>query len=149
MLYLDYDVDEKYVDWNPGAAFNNLYKTEWFSDSRVVSIVEDIDGVEHVIDDIFRRRDGKSITARELSNGVKLVILSYMGVRTNVVYPLSGLGENCYKHMSKVPDNVDITFYANTMPTLIDWGCEFISKKTGKKISGFYTYEKEYLKYVI
>jgi hypothetical protein len=149
MLYLDFKTPRNKILTNPGAEFDSIVKKSWFDDPDIVKIAEGIDRVKHVVEDIFEDPDYGKFEARRLSGGAKTVILAYRGVPSGCVYPLSWLGENCYKYLSLIPDDVSATFYANTMPKLIDWECEFTSNKTGAKVTGFYTYKGEYIKYAL
>lgn len=148
MLYLDYNVDESKVITDPGGEFDVLYAADWFEDSNIVAIAEGIDKLKHISNDRFFSELFGTVTGRQLSGGTKTVILCYLRLLTEYIYPLLWLGENCFEYMSLVPDVYDITFKANTMPNLDEWGCTFISKKTGKVITGFETYWKEYCLYV-
>lgn len=149
-LYMDFNVDEKFVLVDPSTYFGYYYDKRWFNDPEVVRVAEKIDGVRHVDADIFDHPLYGRCFGKELSGGVHTVLLAYLGeLDDEDVLPLSWLGENCFSVLGSLNIRKDITFDGDYMPDLWDWNCKFISKKTGNIISNYKSYAKERAIYVL
>ena len=147
MLYIDYGVDGDKLLKYPGPSFDYTYENSWFTDKFVLEMIETIDKTKHIEDAVFLSQFGAH-TAKQLSGGVKTLILMYMDEFHGMYYPLSWLGENCYRFLDRVSESHDIYIRVDTIPTLKELGCMFISQRTGSKITTSLELTKEYSKYV-
>ena len=149
MLIMVYNCPENEIIWNPEGEFNALVESSWFQDPNVVKACEGIDRVEHIGDGVFRSPVAGLLGYDKLSGGAKLVTLCIRGEMSNLVYPLSWVGDNCYRFLSLVPENKVVKFYANSLPYMVEnFGCTFVSAESGKKLTTFDDYRNEYVKYV-
>lgn len=147
-LYLDFKPDRTLVTTNPAAYFDGYYEITWFDDPVIVSIAEKIDSVRHDYGDAFYSEVTGRFSGRYLSGGAKVVILAYLGLAPKII-PLSWLGENCFAVLGSVPVASKVVFYADYVPMLWDFNCEFISVQTGANINNHDTFFEEYCKYVM
>lgn len=69
MLYLQYNTPEVDRLRNPGGTFNSLYEKSWFENPTIVKIAEGVDGVKHVMEDIFEHETFGKFLATQLSGG--------------------------------------------------------------------------------
>lgn len=147
MLLINYDVPEGNILKYPGTTFDFTYEKSWFEDPYVQKMIKEVDNTEHIKDDVFISELGAH-TARELSGGVKTLILMYYGVHRELYFPLAWLGENCYKYLDTIGSNRDVRLDVDTIPILTELGCTFISERTGKKIKTTKELAGEFAKYV-
>ena len=89
--------------------FDNVYEDEWIEDSFVKEMIQDVDYCtvisSHVIDSPILG----AITPRELSGGVKVLIL--MLKDDSFIYNMSNCGDNCAKWILKIAEKKDLTVY--------------------------------------
>ena len=89
--------------------FDNVYEDEWIEDSFVKEMIQDVDHCtvisSHVIDSPILG----AITPRELSGGVKVLIL--MLKDDSFIYNMSNCGDNCAKWILKIAEKKDLTVY--------------------------------------
>lgn len=147
MLYLQYNTPEVDRLRNPGGTFNSLYEKSWFENPTVVKIAEGVDGVKHVMEDIFEHETFGKFLATQLSGGAKILILAYLGILPDKAYPLSWLGDNCYEWLKVIPEEQDITFDADCMIPPFCSYVNFTIKATGEVIDSERKYFWGYNKY--
>lgn len=143
MLYLDYAVPHDKLLWTPMIRYDLEYDQNWFDDPEVVRIAEEIDDVKHVWADFFVGTITDRCSGKELSGGAKTVIAVYVGLTRGDVVPLQFLGENCFPVLGSLNIKEDVTFNGDTYPFIKDFGCKFISKRTGKTIDNYLDYREE------
>ena len=106
MLKIWYYANIEYMKDAP-SYFDNVYEDEWIEDSFVKEMIQDVDHCtvisSHVIDSPILG----AITPRELSGGVKVLIL--MLKDDSFIYNMSNCGDNCAKWILKIAENKDIT----------------------------------------
>ena len=94
MLKIWYYANIEYMKDAP-SYFDNVYEDEWIEDSFVKEMIQDVDHCtvisSHVIDSPILG----AITPRELSGGVKVLIL--MLKDDSFIYNMSNCGDNCAK----------------------------------------------------
>lgn len=135
MLYMDYDVPEERILDDPSERYKLLYEKSWFEDPEVVRVAMEIEGWTHDGSDIFEHPIFGRCTGYNASGGTIAVILAYLGETGGYTIPLSWLGENCFAPLGSLDIKHDVTFDGDYMPDLDEWGCNFISKKSGEVIN--------------
>lgn len=108
MLKIWYYANIEYMKDAP-SYFDNVYEDEWIEDSFVKEMIQDVDQCtvisSHVIDSPILG----AITPRELSGGVKVLIL--MLKDDSFIYNMSNCGDNCAKWILKIAEKKDLTVY--------------------------------------
>ena len=147
MLYMDFNVPEERILNIPESWYNAYYDPSWFDDPEVVRIACEIDNLNHVWADFFEHSYTGRCCGKDISGGAMTVILAYLGLFCDKDLPLSWLGENCIPVLGSLDIKHDVTFAGDQVPQIRDFGCKFISCKTGKILDNYYDYYREYLKY--
>lgn len=146
MLYMDFKEPDKIL-WNVSGRYKVFYESSWFDDPTVVRIAEAIDKVKRLGGGLFVSEFSGEFTGLELSGGAQAVILMYLNLLDGYAVPFSWLGENCLPVLGTLDIQHDIHLFANTVPLLDEYGCEFVSSVTGERLTNHDTYIKEYYKY--
>jgi hypothetical protein len=89
--------------------FDNVYEDEWFEDEFVKEMIKDIDNSVVVSPHIIESPIFGAITPKELSGGVKVLIL--MLKDDSYVYNISNCGNNCAKWILKIAQQKDVTVF--------------------------------------
>lgn len=146
MLYLQYNTPLECKLRNPGGTFDSLYDNSWFDDTIVIEMIKDVDGVRHIFDDIFEHEVFGKFLATKLSGGVKTLILAYFGVLTEKAYPLSWLGDNCYRWLKTISDKRDVLWDGDCMVPPHCQYVDFIVKDTGERLISEQDYMWSYVR---
>lgn len=147
MLYMDYNVPESKLIWNPESVYDIFYEKSWFDDPEIVRVACTVDHLDHTCDDIFDHEITGRCSGKDISGGAKTVILAYLGIAKERALPLSWLGENCFPVLGSLKIKDDIIFDGDSVPMLEKWSCNFISKRTGKVLNNYDDYYNEVLDY--
>ena len=142
MLYLDFKYDKNNVCKNPESWYDIWYEQSWFDDPNIVQIACAIDKLKHEWADFFTSETFGRCSGKNLSGGAKTVIVGYLGLCDKEM-PFCWMGENCYRLLALIPESVDVTFAVNYTPMIWDFGCTFISKQTGHKITNYDEFKTE------
>ena len=101
--------DMKEAVYNTASYFKYDYEEGWIVDPMVKEMIQDVDHCtvisSHVIDSPILG----AITPRELSGGVKVLIL--MLKDDSFIYNMSNCGDNCAKWILKIAEKKDLTVY--------------------------------------
>ena len=89
--------------------FDNVYEDEWIEDTFVKEMIQDVDNCAVISSHIIDSPILGAITPRELSGGVKVLIL--MLKDDSFVYNMSNCGDNCAKWILKIAEKKDLTVY--------------------------------------
>lgn len=89
--------------------FDNVYEDEWMEDPFVREMIQDVDRSSVISAHIIESPVLGAITPRDLSGGVKVLIL--MLKDDSFVYNLSNCGDNCAKWVLKIAEKKDLTVY--------------------------------------
>lgn len=103
--------------YNTAVYFKNTYRGEWIVDEFCKKMILDIDKSEVISERIIESPVFGGITPRELSGGVKTLILIY-NVRDKV-FNASTCGDNCAKWLLEMGKISDITI---NLRHLMDFG---------------------------
>lgn len=93
--------------------FDNVYEDEWIEDSFVKEMIQDVDSSTVISAHIIESPILGPITPKELSGGVKVLIL--MLKDDSFVYNLTNCGNNCAKWVLKIAEQKDLTVYLQYM----------------------------------
>lgn len=91
------------------AYFDNVYEDEWMEDDLVKEIIRDVDHSEVLTPHIIESPVLGAITPRELSGGVKVLIL--MLKDDSFIYNMYNCGNNCAKWVLKIAEKKDLTVF--------------------------------------
>lgn len=108
MLKIWYNTGIEYLNDAP-AYFDNVYEDEWLEDDLVKEMIRDVDHSEVLTPHIIERPVLGAITPRELSGGVKVLIL--MLKDDSFIYNMSNCGNNCAKWVLKIAEKKDLTVF--------------------------------------
>ncbi len=108
MLKIWYYSGTEYMKDAP-AYFDNVYEDEWIEDEFVKKMIEDVDHSVVVSPHIIDSPILGAITPKELSGGVKVLIL--MLKDDSFVYNMSNCGDNCAKWILKIAEKKDLVVY--------------------------------------
>ena len=93
--------------------FDNVYEDEWIEDPFVKEMIQDVDSSTVISAHIIESPILGPITPKELSGGVKVLIL--MLKAASFVYNLTNCGNNCAKWVLKIAEQKDLTVYLQYM----------------------------------
>lgn len=93
--------------------FDNVYEDEWIEDPFVKEMIQDVDSSTIISAHIIESPILGPITPKELSGGVKVLIL--MLKDDSFVYNLTNCGNNCAKWVLKIAEQKDLTVYLQYM----------------------------------
>lgn len=108
MLKIWYDADIDYMK-DAQAYFDNVYEDEWLEDDLVREMVRDVDNSDVVSPHIIESPILGAITPRELSGGLKVLILLLKD--DSFVYNISNCGDNCAEWILKIAKDKDLVVY--------------------------------------
>lgn len=108
MLKIWYNTGIEYLNDAP-AYFDNVYEDEWLEDDLVKEMIRDVDHSEVLTPHIIESPVLGAITPRELSGGVKVLIL--MLKDDSFIYNMSNCGNNCAKRVLKIAEKKDLTVF--------------------------------------
>ena len=108
MLKIWYYSGVKYIEDAP-SYFDNVYEDEWIEDEFVKAMIQDVDHSKVIIAHIIESPVLGAITPKELSGGVKVLIL--MLKDDSFIYNMSNCGDNCAKWILKIAEKIDLTVY--------------------------------------
>ena len=103
--------------YNPAVYFKNTYEDSWIVNERSKEMIEDIDKSTVIGPRIIDSPVLGGITPRELSGGVKTLIL--IDQVSDKVFNASTCGDNCAKWLLKMGQEKDITV---NLRHLMDFG---------------------------
>lgn len=108
MLKIWYYSGVKYIEDAP-SYFDNVYEDEWIEDEFVKAMIQDVDHSKVISAHIIESPILGAITPKELSGGVKVLIL--MLKDDSFIYNMSNCGDNCAKWILKIAEKIDLTVY--------------------------------------
>lgn len=93
--------------------FDNVYEDEWMEDELVKAMIQDVDQSSVISPHIIESPVLGAITPKDLSGGVKVLIL--MLKDDSFVYNLSNCGNNCAKWVLKIAEKKELVVYLQHM----------------------------------
>ena len=95
------------VVYNTSVYFKNTYKEEWLTDDFSKEMIKDVDKSTVVSSRIIDSPVLGAITPKELSGGLKVLILIYKD--DSHVFNASNCGDDCAKWLLKIGEMKDVT----------------------------------------
>lgn len=105
--------------YNTSVYFKNVYRDEWITDSLCRDMIKDIDQSIVVGAHMIESPVLGPITPKDLSGGVKTLILIYKD--REHMFNASNCGDNCAKWLLRIAENDDISI---NLRHLMDFGKE-------------------------
>ena len=102
----------------PPAYFDNRYEEEWITDPLSKEMIKDVDQSVVVGPRLIDRPVLGAISVKELSGGVKTLILLAFD-ESNQIFNASACGDNCAKWILKISQKKDLTI---NLRHLMDFG---------------------------
>ncbi len=99
--------DLENVVYNTSVYFKNTYQDEWITDEFSAAMIKDVDKSDVVGPHIIESPVLGAISPKELSGGVKALILIYKD--KSKIFNASNCGDNCAKWLLKIGENKDVT----------------------------------------
>lgn len=106
--------------YHPPTYFDNRYEDEWIIDPFTVEMIKDIDKSEVVSAHLIESPVLGPISTRELSGGVKTLILMAFDL-SGKVFNASACGNNCAKWILEIARSKDLTI---NLRHIMDFGTE-------------------------
>ena len=101
--------DMKEAVYNTASYFKYDYEEDWIVDPMVKEMIQDVDHCTVISSHVIDCPILGAITPRELSGGVKVLIL--MLKDDSFIYNMSNCGDNCAKWILKIAEKKDLTVY--------------------------------------
>lgn len=117
--------------YHPPTYFDNMYEDEWITDPLSVEMIRDVDKSEVVGSHLIESPVLGPISPKELSGGVKTLILIAFDENERV-FNASACGDNCSKWILQIGGEKDLTI---NLRHIMDFGKESFEAKilnTGK-----------------
>lgn len=121
------------VIYHPPTYFDNRYEDEWITDQMTIKMIKDVDNSEVVSAHLIQSPVLGSISTKELSGGVKTLILMAFD-QSNKVFNASACGDNCAKWILEIGRLKDLTI---NLRHIMDFGTENFEIEilnTGEKV---------------
>ena len=112
--------DMKEAVYHPPTYFDNMYEDEWITNSLSVEMILDVDKSVVVGPHLIESPVLGPISPKELSGGVKTLILMALD-ENNMVFNASACGDNCSKWILKIAEKKDLTI---NLRHIMDFGEE-------------------------
>ena len=132
--------------YHPPTYFDNTYQDEWITDPRTVEMVRDVDRSEVVSARAIDSPVLGSISVKELSGGVKTLILMLFD-DTGRIFNASACGDNCAKWICRIAREKELTI---NLHHVMDFSaCEPFEARmvnTGRTVRSFEEYLDEALR---
>ena len=94
--------------YHPPAYFDNTYRDEWITDTKTVEMIKDVDKSDVLGARVIDSPVLGSISTKELSGGVKTLILMRFD-DSGKVFNASACGDNCAKWIYEISKEKDLT----------------------------------------
>lgn len=139
------DVDHEV--YNPSTYFNNQYEDVWITDSFSKEMIKDVDQSDVIDSRIIDSPFLGPITPRELSGGVKTLILLRFD-NTGRIFNGSACGNNCAKWILKIAEEKDITIALHNIMDFGDGPYTIKILNSGKTVHNRLAYVNEAIRFI-
>ncbi len=146
MLHIFFGTKENEI-YDPATYFVHQYEDEWIMDELSKKMILDIDKSTVVAPRVIESPVLGMITPRELSGGVKTLMLMFFD-ETGRVFNASACGDNCAKWIIEIASKKDLTI---TLHNIMDFGKdlkEAYIENSGKLVHSYSEYLDEAIQYV-
>lgn len=106
MLYIYYGDRDDVINRSK-IYFNNTYQNEWLNDEFVKTMIQDVDRSEVISPHLIESSVLGSIGPKNLSGGVKTLILMYKD--SEHIFNATNCGDNCAKWILEISRRKDLT----------------------------------------
>lgn len=106
--------------YHPPTYFDNRYEDEWITNQLAIKMIKDVDNSEVVSAHLIQSPVLGSISTKELSGGVKTLILMAFD-QSNKVFNASACGDNCAKWILEIGRLKNLTI---NLRHIMDFGTE-------------------------
>ncbi len=132
--------------FHPPTWFDNRYEDEWITDPLSVQMIKDIDKSEVVSPHLIERPVLGPISTKELSGGVKTLMLMAFD-ESGKIFNASSCGNNCAKWIVEISRQKDLTINLHHVLDFSSAG-EFdaLMLNTGRIVHGYAEYVDEALR---
>ena len=132
--------------FHPPTWFDNRYEDEWITDPLSVQMIKDIDKSEVVSPHLIESPDLGPISTKELSGGVKTLMLMAFD-ESGKIFNASSCGNNCAKWIVEISRQKDLTINLHHVLDFSSAG-EFdaLMLNTGRIVHGYAEYVDEALR---
>ena len=137
-----YTTDTSEFVENSADYFDGVYEKEWLSDPFIQEMIMEVDKTTVNSDLTITSPILGDIIPKQLSGGVKTLILLYKGL---IKARGARMGENCYPYVERIAKDLDVYL-------LLDWLPPFSSNMTaeilnsGKIVHSYHEFLNEYIK---
>ena len=120
-----------FVFYHSPTYFDNRYEDEWIIDKLSEEMIRDIDKSEVISSHLIDSRILESISTKELSGGVKTLILMEHDI-SGKIFNVSVCGDNCAKWILEIGKKKDLTVNLRHIMNLGEKTFEMKIFNTGK-----------------
>ena len=117
---------------NPAVYFKNTYEDEWITDEMSRDMILDIDKSTVISEHVIESPVLGAITPKELSGGVKTLIL--INHCPDVIFNASACGDNCAKWLLEMGKKKDVTINLRHIMDFGDENFEIYIQNTDKVV---------------
>ena len=146
MLYIFFGNKDNEI-YDPASYFIHQYEDEWITDSLSREMIKDVDKSEVIDKRLIDSPVLGMISPRELSGGVKTLILMNRDV-TGRIFNASACGDNCAKWILAIAANRDLHI---TLHNIMDFGQDEFKayiENSDMEVNNYREYVHEAIKYV-
>lgn len=126
--------------YNTEMFYENQYDKNWILDDFARTVIKDIDDSEVIGPDVIKNDIFDSFSSRELSAGVKTLLL--IKNLPNKIFNISNCGDNCVKYLLELAKGRDIKV---TLHHVMNFGEDFEIKIINDRRRKVITDSREYL----
>lgn len=144
MLKIFFGDIEKSI-YHPPTYFDNQYEDDWITEPLSVEMIKDIDKSEVISAHLIVSPVLGSISTKEISGGVKTLILMAFD-ESGKVFNASSCGDNCAKWIVEIGKRKDLTINLHHVMDFSSAGeFEALMLNTGRVVHGYIEYLDEAL----
>lgn len=138
MLYINFGSMDREI-YNPAVYFGNQYDEDWIVDPLSVKMIADVDKSKVVGPRLIDSPVLGAITPKELSGGVKTLILMAFD-ESGKVFNASAGGNNCAKWIVEIAKRKDLTITLHNVMSFKDLPIEAVILNDNRKVHGYSEY---------
>jgi len=138
MLYIHFGKMEGEV-YNPPIYFGNQYDDEWIVNPLSIEMIADVDKSKVIGPRLIESPVLGAITPKELSGGVKTLILMAFD-NSGKIFNASAGGNNCAKWIIEIAKQKDLTIALHNIMSFKGLPLEAVILNDGRKVKGHSEY---------
>ena len=133
--------------YDPATYFLNQYEDDWITTDLAKEMIADVDRSEVISTRVIDSPVLGPITPRELSGGVKTLILMAFD-NSGRIFNASACGDNCAKWILKIAEQKDLTITLHNIMNFDYSPLNIHILNTGENVTGFGEYVDVAIDYV-